>query len=87
MARMAEETGYFTQKVGKVIGGNSVAVLVEMEREIEVVRARLHRLVEQRLGDLTDNEVAELSSYLDHLIVKYELANTYRKKPDKLASV
>ena len=64
-----------------------MATLAEMEREIEAVRERLHLLVEQKLGDLTDDEVAELSVYLDQLIVKYELANIRRKKVDKLASV
>lgn len=64
-----------------------MASLAEMEREIEAVRERLHLLVEQKLGDLTDDEVAELSVYLDQLIVKYELANIRRKKVDKLASV
>lgn len=64
-----------------------MASLAEMEREIEAVRERLHLLVEQKLGDITDDEVAELSVYLDQLIVKYELANIRRKKVDKLASV
>lgn len=64
-----------------------MASLAEMEREIEAVREWLHLLVEQKLGDLTDDEVAELSVYLDQLIVKYELANIRRKKVDKLASV
>ena len=64
-----------------------MAILAEMEWEIEVVRERLHQLVERKLGDLTDIEVTELSGYLDQLIVKYEMTNTRQKKTDKLASV
>ena len=64
-----------------------MAILAEMEREIEIVRERLHQLVERKLGDLTDREVTELSACLDQLIVKYELANTCPRKADKLASV
>ncbi|SMC95669.1 aspartyl-phosphate phosphatase Spo0E family protein [Sporomusa malonica] len=52
--------------------------LAEKEREIEIARARLHLLVEQKNGDFSNKDVAEQSIYLDKLIVAYELANGRR---------
>jgi hypothetical protein len=49
-----------------------MANLVEINREIERIRARLHELVDSKKGNLIDKEVAALSTYLDQLIVKYE---------------
>lgn len=63
-----------------------MVMLVEKEREIEILRTRLHQLVEQKYGDFTDREVTALSRHLDQLIVEYETANTHRKKADNLAS-
>ena len=57
-----------------------MASLAEKEREIEAVRDRLHLLVEQKCGNFADLEVSELSSYLDKLIVEYELANARHMK-------
>ncbi|WP_371365248.1 hypothetical protein SRRS_01130 [Sporomusa rhizae] len=57
-----------------------MASLAEKEREIEAVRDRLHLLVEQKCGNFADREVSELSSYLDRLIVEYELANARQMK-------
>ena len=47
-----------------------MASLAEKEQEIEAVRHKLHLLVEKKSGDFTDQEVAELSTYLDELIVE-----------------
>ena len=44
----------------------------QLEQEIESVRASLHKLVEQKDGNLIDHEVAALSIQLDKLIVEYE---------------
>ncbi|WP_425059549.1 hypothetical protein SCACP_01410 [Sporomusa carbonis] len=44
------------------------------EQEIERVRFRLHQLVVNKRGNLSDKEVAELSSHLDRLIVEYQHA-------------
>lgn len=53
---------------------NIVVNLAEKQREIEEVRIRLHLLVEQKCGNFADREVGELSTYLDRLIVEYELS-------------
>lgn len=53
--------------------------LQEQQQEIERVRRRLHELVEAKAGNLIDAEVAELSSYLDRLIVEYERQKTLRQ--------
>lgn len=63
-----------------------MVILAEKEREIEIIRERLHQLVERKFGNFTDNEVAELSRHLDQLIVEYETANNRRKKATSLAS-
>lgn len=61
-------------------------ILAEKEREIEIIRERLHQLVERKFGNFTDEEVAELSRYLDRLIVEYETALNHQKKTATLAS-
>ncbi len=68
-----------------MIRGGIVVILAEKQREIEVARERLHQLVERKFGNFTDKEVADLSQYLDQLIVEYETANTREKKVDNLA--
>ncbi|SDE91035.1 hypothetical protein SPACI_000810 [Sporomusa acidovorans DSM 3132] len=60
--------------------------LAEREQEIETVRVLLHRLVEQKVGDFADTEVAELSRHLDQLIVEYEMASVRQLQKDKLVS-
>lgn len=62
-----------------------MASLAEKEHEIEAVRDRLHRLVEQKFGDFADQEVAELSRYLDRLIVEYEQASARQAGTGRLA--
>ncbi|MDF2875457.1 MAG: Spo0E like sporulation regulatory protein [Sporomusa sp.] len=52
--------------------------LAEKEREIEIVRGQLHLLVEQKHGNFSDSEVTKMSTYLDKLIVEYELASVRR---------
>ena len=44
----------------------------EQEVEIEHMRACLHQLVIAKKGNMIDSEVAELSTNLDKLIVKYQ---------------
>lgn len=61
-----------------------MAARAEMEREIEIVRKRLHVLVEEKRGNFTDREVAELSCHLDQLIVQYEQLHSSRKLADKV---
>ena len=63
-----------------------MVILAEKEREIEIVRERLHRLVEQKFGNFTDTDVAALSRHLDQLIVEYEEALARQKKVDNLAA-
>jgi len=46
----------------------------EQKLEIEHMRARLHELVMAKAGNMTDLEVATLSTKLDQLIVKYQKA-------------
>lgn len=62
-----------------------MVILAEKEREIEIIRERLHQLVERKYGNFTDNEVAELSRHLDRLIVEYETANNRQKRAATLA--
>lgn len=61
-----------------MIRGSNVTNLAEKEQIIEAVRARLHLLVERKCGNFADQEVGELSAYLDQLIVEYELTNPSR---------
>ncbi|MBP2634873.1 MAG: Spo0E like sporulation regulatory protein [Firmicutes bacterium] len=63
-----------------------MVILTEKEREIEITREQLHRLVEQKLGNFTDVEVAALSRHLDQLIVEYEAACIRQKQADNLAA-
>lgn len=63
-----------------------MAILTEKEREIEIIREQLHRLVEQKLGNFTDAEVAALSRHLDQLIVEYEAACIQHKQAGNLAA-
>ena len=65
-----------------MIRGGIVVILAEKQQEIEVIRERLHQLVERKFGNFTDTEVADLSQYLDQLIVEYETVNTREKKVD-----
>lgn len=46
--------------------------LKQQQQAIENARLRLHKLVAEKGGSLSDTEVAELSAYLDKLIVEYE---------------
>lgn len=64
-----------------------MGILAEKEREIEIAREQLHRLVEQKLGNFTDVEVAALSRHLDQLIVEYEaeVAWVRQRQADNLA--
>lgn|GEM_PF-1760337 len=51
----------------------------DKEREIELVRDRLHLLVEQKHGDFTDKDVTELSIFLDKLVVEYAASHPKSK--------
>ena len=44
----------------------------KLEGEIECMRTRLHELVISKAGNMIDDEVAELSTKLDQLIVSYQ---------------
>ena len=44
----------------------------KLEEEIECMRTRLHELVISKAGNMIDDEVAELSTKLDQLIVSYQ---------------
>ena len=72
--RMAERPGTVSPQKGFMSRGSIVESLAEKQRKIEEVRVRLHLLVEQKCGNFADREVGELSSYLDRLIVEYELS-------------
>lgn len=50
--------------------------LTQMLQEIEKVRSLLNKLVMAKCGDTADPEVANLSSHLDELIVRYENLKT-----------
>jgi hypothetical protein len=63
-----------------------VVILAEKEREIEITREQLHRLVEQKLGNFTDAEVAALSRHLDRLIVEYEAACVRQRQANNRAA-
>lgn len=54
--------------------------LGKKQQEIERTRLRLHDLVEEKAGNLIDEEVAELSTHLDRLIVDYEKEKTKQKE-------
>jgi len=56
--------------------------LEEQEAEIEALRIRLHDLVLAKGGNMIDDEVAELSTELDELIVKYQKAKGKGNKND-----
>lgn len=46
--------------------------MFKLEEQIECMRARLHELVISKAGNMIDDEVAELSTELDQLIVNYQ---------------
>lgn len=48
--------------------------LQKLAQEIERVRIHLHELVDQKAGNLIDQEVTAVSIELDKLIVEYERA-------------
>ncbi|CUH97576.1 hypothetical protein P22_3707 [Propionispora sp. 2/2-37] len=52
--------------------------LKPQQQAIESARLRLHKLVAEKGGRLSDPEVAELSAYLDKLIVEYERSKRER---------
>lgn len=54
--------------------------LEEKRRKIEEVRRSLSQLVTDKQQDLSDREVIQLSSDLDHLIVDYEQAKAKTEK-------
>ncbi len=57
-----------------------MSILIEKQQEIERTRLQLHDLVLEKAGNLIDKDVAELSMYLDRLIVDYEREKSKQKK-------
>ncbi len=54
--------------------------LQKLAQEIERVRVHLHELVDQKAGNLIDQEVTAVSIELDKLIVEYERAKVPQMK-------
>ena len=57
-----------------------MSILIEKQQEIERTRLQLHDLVLEKAGNLIDKDVAELSMYLDRLIVDYEREKSKQKQ-------
>lgn len=61
----------------------SNADLKQIEQQIESLRKRLHKQVEEENGKLTDPNVLPISKDLDQLIMDYLRSTSRRKREDK----